>query len=133
MPGEAAARVKVVDASVIAAVLFGEPAAEELGARLGDAPLAAPPLLRDEVASVCVKKIRRHPARRTALLAALDLLARLDLRELQVPAPEVAALALDAKLTVYDAAYLWLARALDAELVTLDATLDRAALRYART
>jgi predicted nucleic acid-binding protein len=36
-------------------------------------------------------------------------------------------LALDSGLTVYDASYLWLARQLGAELVTLDKELGRAA------
>jgi len=36
-------------------------------------------------------------------------------------------LALETGLTVYDASYLWLARRLGAELVTLDKALDAAA------
>jgi uncharacterized protein with PIN domain len=41
--------VKVVDASALAALLFGEPEAE----RLGNARLAAPALLGFELANVC--------------------------------------------------------------------------------
>jgi uncharacterized protein with PIN domain len=37
--------VKVVDASALAALLFGEPEAEAVAGRLGDARLAAPSLL----------------------------------------------------------------------------------------
>ncbi len=41
----------------------------------------------------------------------------------------VVAVAQQTALTAYDAAYLWLARHLDAELVTLDADLARAERR----
>jgi predicted nucleic acid-binding protein len=39
-------------------------------------------------------------------------------------------LAVQTQLTAYDAAYLWLARHLGAELVTFDATLKAAARKY---
>jgi len=42
---------------------------------------------------------------------------------------EVIDLALTTRLTTYDASYLWLARQLDADLVTLDTRLGRAAVR----
>ena len=41
--------------------------------------LVAPTLLPLELASVCVKKIRRHPSQRTVLLEALPLFERLPL------------------------------------------------------
>jgi predicted nucleic acid-binding protein len=40
---------------------------------------------------------------------------------------QTAGLALETGLTAYDASYLWLARRLGAELVTLDKALDAAA------
>lgn len=89
-------------------------------------PLFAPPLLRYEVGSVCLKKIRRHPERRAHLLAGLDLLPRLDLQEVEVPAVEATELAERADLSIYDAAYLWLARSIGAALVTLDERLEAA-------
>lgn len=117
----------VVDASALAAVLFGEPAGTRVASRIGDGPVLAPTLLRYEIGSVCLKKIRRHPKRREDLLAALDLLGRMDLEEVDVPAVESTELAESADLTVYDAAYLWLARATGAALVTLDERLEAAA------
>ena len=45
----------VVDASAIAAVLFGEPSADEVAERLGSAQLAAPSLLPYEIVSVTVR------------------------------------------------------------------------------
>lgn len=121
MPG------KVVDASALAAALFGEPAGEKITRALGRGQVFAPTLLRYEIGSVCLKKIRRHPRRREDLLAGLELLPRLDIQEIEVPTVEATMLAERAELTVYDAAYLWLAREIGAELVTLDARLETAA------
>ena len=118
---------RVVDASALAAVLFGEPEGGRVAKALGKGPLFAPTLLRYEVGSVCLKKVRRHPARRADLLAALDLFTRMDLREVEVPPVETAELAERAGLTIYDAAYLWLARSIGAALVTLDEGLESAA------
>lgn len=117
---------KVVDASALAAVLFGEPAGGRVAEALGEDPVFAPTLLRYELASVCLKKIHRHPDRRDDLVAALGLLRRMDVREVEVPAVEATELAERAGLTVYDAAYLWLARSIGAALVTLDARLEAA-------
>jgi predicted nucleic acid-binding protein len=121
--------VKVVDASAIAALLFGEPEAAIITARLGDAKLAAPPLLPFEVASVCLKKLRRYPRHREALLVAHQLFRRMDIAETTVELSEVIILADRVGLTVYDASYLWLARKLHAELITLDQHLAAAGPR----
>jgi predicted nucleic acid-binding protein len=119
--------MKVVDASALAAILFTEAESADVLAALGDAPLAAPALIDLELASVCLKKCRRLPERRHDFLAAFALLSRFELRRVAVPAPAVLAIALDARLSAYDAAYLWLARHLGAPLVTLDARLAAAA------
>ena len=118
--------VKVVDASALAALLFGEPEAETAATKLESSTLAAPALLPFEMASVCVKKLRRHPEQREAILTAYALMDRLAIEYFQVQLSEVIALAERSKLTVYDAAYLWLAQSLRAELVTLDASLAKA-------
>lgn len=121
--------IKVVDASAIAALLFGEPEASVIAARLTDAKLAAPPLLPFEVASVCLKKLRRHPEQREALLTAHQLLGRMAIAETAVELMEVVTLAEALGLTVYDGSYLWLARKLASELVTLDRQLAAAERR----
>ena len=113
----------VVDASAIAAVLFGEPRGGEVAAILGERRLLAPTLLRYEVGNVCLSKMRRRPDRASAFLLALALLEELDIEEAQVPANEVVVLADLHGLTAYDASYLWLARATGARLVTLDERL----------
>ena len=119
--------VKVVDASALAALLFGEPEAEAVAAQLDGARLVAPGLLAFELANVCLMKCRRHPDRREALLAAFQLRDRLGVEEIAVDHADVLELALKTGLTANDASYLYLARQLGAELVTLDKMLGRAA------
>ena len=120
--------VHVVDASALGALLFGEPDAEEVANALGDAPLAAPSLLWFELASICLKKIRAHPDRTEKLLSAFTLLDRLPVEAVAVDHAATVRLALERKVTTYDASYLWLARRLGGELVTLDRKLGDAAL-----
>ena len=119
--------VKVVDASAVSALLFAERDAEEIANRIRGHSLASPALLTFEVASVCLKKMRRHPARKTLLLAAYSLLSRMEIAETAVDGSEVVVFAEHRGLTVYDADYLWLAQKLGAELVTLDKKLSKVA------
>jgi predicted nucleic acid-binding protein len=120
--------IKVVDASALAAIMFGEPEAEAVAERLTDARLAAPTLLDYELANVCLTKIRRQPSQREALRAALGLAHRLNIEAVAVDYAATLDLAEATGLTAYDAAYLWLARSLDGELVTLDRKLAAAAV-----
>ena len=118
---------KVVDASALAAILFGEPEAEAVAAELGEARLVAPALLSFELANVCLVKCRRHPDQRRQLLAAFALRNRFGVEEIAIDPDAALALAEATRLTVYDASYLWLARRLGVALVTLDNALARAA------
>jgi predicted nucleic acid-binding protein len=120
--------IKVVDASALAAVLFAEPEAETVVARLEGARLAAPSLLDFELANVCLTKIQRNPNQGDALRAALRLVHRLRVETVAVDHAATVELAEATGLTAYDASYLWLSRALDAELVTLDHKLAAAAV-----
>lgn len=121
---------KVVDASALAALLFGEPEAEAVAERLDGARLVAPSLLAFELANVCLVKWRRHRDQREALLAGLALRSRLGVEEIAVDHDRIVELALETGLTAYDSSYLWLARRLGAELVTLDKALDAAAIAW---
>jgi predicted nucleic acid-binding protein len=116
----------VVDASAIASLLFGEPQGAEVATALEDRQLIAPTLLRDELASVCLKKRQLYPAAKETLLQALGFLDRLRLREVGVVDRKVIELAERKHLTYYDACYLWLARELEADLVSLDSRLREA-------
>jgi predicted nucleic acid-binding protein len=118
--------VKVVDASALGALLFGEPEAEAVSSRLGQDSLAAPTLLRYEIGNIAWKKLRRYRSLRAELEQALRLFDELDLDEIEVPISDAVDVAAALDLTVYDASYIWLARYLDAELVTLDRRVDRA-------
>jgi predicted nucleic acid-binding protein len=118
--------VKIVDASALAALLFGEPEAEAVVVRLGDSSLVAPALLGFEIASVCLKKLRRNPEQRNALLAALAMYDRMSIEIVEVDYADTLQLAEAFGLSSYDAAYLWLAQTLSADLVTLDRRLQAA-------
>jgi predicted nucleic acid-binding protein len=121
--------IKVVDASALGALLFEEPEAERVLAALNSGLLVAPALLEFELANICVIKIRRHPSQRQFLRRALGLRKRMAIETAAVPTDDVVTLAETTGLTAYDASYLWLARRLNAELVTLDRKLGEAALR----
>jgi predicted nucleic acid-binding protein len=89
--------------------------------------MVAPSLLPYELASVCGKKMRKEPARsevfRTALQGYVDMAVELvDLTPLAV-LQNVELF----KLSAYDAAYLCLAMQRNAQLITLDADLGKAA------
>jgi predicted nucleic acid-binding protein len=121
--------VKVIDVSALAALLFGEPEAEAVAERLGDARLVAPSLLGFELANVCLIKRRQHPEQEPALTRAFRLRGRLGVEEVAVDHEGAIELAVETGLTAYDASYLWLSRQLGAELVTLDRHLAAAAVQ----
>jgi predicted nucleic acid-binding protein len=118
--------VKVVDASALAVLLFGEPEAEAIAGQLTHARLVAPTLLGFELANVCLIKTHRHPKQVSELAAAFRLRDRLAVEDVVVDHDDTLALAARTGLTAYDASYLWLSRQLGAELVTLDQQLANA-------
>jgi len=121
---------KVIDCSAFVAILFDEEAGPEIAVRLGSATPVAPTFLQYEIASVCLKKLRRFPSEREASLAAYHQRHRLSVETLDVDYAAVLGLADRTGLTVYDASYLWLARSLGAELVTLDVQLGQADAKH---
>ncbi len=88
--------------------------------------MAAPSLLDFELAHVWLTKIRRHPSQREVLRTAFRLAPRLRVETVAIDHAAVVNLAEATGLTAYDASYLRLARALGAELVTLDRKLAAA-------
>lgn len=118
--------VKVIDASAVAALVFGEPEAETVAGIIGDLNLIAPILLALEVASVCLKKLSRYPDQRDALLSCHQLLIDMEISYVTVDTHEMVLIAEKNDLTVYDASYLYLARELGVELITLDKKLQSA-------
>jgi predicted nucleic acid-binding protein len=117
--------VTVVDASAIAAVVFDEPEAAPIIASITGA-LIAPSLLRYELASICATKLMREPQRAKLILARYGLLARLELDYADPDWQSLPVLARQWGISAYDAAYLQLALARKAPLVTLDSRLAKA-------
>lgn len=118
--------VKVVDASALAALIFSELEADAVAGQLEGARLAAPSLLHYELVNVCLVKIRRAPAQGEMLRAAYGMAHRLRIETVVVDPLGVLELAEATGLTAYDASYLWVARSLGAELITLDRKLAAA-------
>ena len=114
--------VTVVDASAVAAVLFDEPEAAAIVAGVRS-KLIAPSLLRYEVASVCATKLRRDSSRSVETLARYALLDEMAIELLEPDWTSLPRLADEWKLSAYDAAYLHIALAHSAPLITLDARL----------
>ena len=115
--------ILVVDASAIAAVLYGEAEGATIQAHVRGETMIAPHLIDYELANASLRKARRQPELAGSLLMMLARLRTLSIRRERVPPLEAAQLALQTGLSAYDASYLWLAMAHDVELVTLDRRL----------
>ena len=109
--------------------MFFEPRGGEVEPALAGAKLYAPALIRYELANVCLRKIRTRPSERRAVLAAFGSLDGFGIAEVPAAFEQTIAIAEETKLSLYDASYLWLAREMGVELVTLDDKLNRAALK----
>jgi predicted nucleic acid-binding protein len=82
--------------------------------------------------NICRTKLRQFPEQRDLLLDQFSVRTAIPIETMDVNHQETLALAERFSLTTYDANYLWLARALNAELVTLDRQLARAAAALAQ-
>lgn len=124
----------MLDASAAVELLLGTPPGARIAQRLvGDGdPVQAPHLLDVEVASALRRAVARRLLDATRAAEALDDLA--DLAVVRYPhGPLLGRMwELRAKLSAYDAAYVALAEALGAPLVTRDARLGRAGGHRAR-
>ena len=118
-------KVVVVDASALAAVIFDEPEAPPIVAATRGR-LIAPTLIRYELASVCLIKTIRYPDRAEEFEARHRLTRVLALDLFEPDWDMLPPFARRFQLSVYDAAYLQLAIARAAPLVTLDARLAAA-------
>jgi predicted nucleic acid-binding protein len=115
----------VVDASTVAAVLFDEAEAEPLLASIAG-ELMAPTLLVYEIANICAAKLIVRPADAYTTLARYKLFADLEIELIEPDWVALPTFAIEWTLSAYDAAYLQLALARKASLVTLDARLAAA-------
>ena len=121
--------MKVIDASALAAVAFDEPEAEQVLAETDGEDLHAPHLLRFELTNIAWKKIRQRPDAADRIVEHLRDALALPVALVDVDHQAVLQLAVRHKMTAYDASYLWLARQMEATLVTLDRGLRRHATR----
>jgi predicted nucleic acid-binding protein len=121
--------VKVIDASALGALTFGEPEAESVAAAISNSAMAAPLLLWFEMASICLKKIKKTPGQKARLLNAFRLSQGLPIEMVAIDHLQVIRLAEKKQITAYDAGYLWISQQLDGDLVTLDEKLLAAAKR----
>ena len=117
---------KVVDASVLGALVFSEPRAGEAAALLEGAELYAPKLMAYELTHIAQKKSAQFPAQINAIQEALDIALLMDIRWLDVSHMAVLRVALETGLTTHHASYLYLSRLLGADLATFDDELGRA-------
>jgi predicted nucleic acid-binding protein len=115
----------VVDTSALAALAFGEPEAESVARKMTGFALMSPNLLWYELASVCLKKIKSYPEKKSDILIAFQLAANLQIELVEVDYNAVVALAQETNLTSYDATYLWLSRECSGLLITLDQQLNK--------
>jgi predicted nucleic acid-binding protein len=120
----------VVDATVLAAAIFGEEEQPLAAALLQGRALNAPHLLDYEMTNVALKKLRRSRLSQGAIAGSLEDFAALSIDRHAVAVGGVLALAHRYALTAYDAAYLWLAEQLEAPLATFDAVLAAAAEKH---
>ena len=109
----------VVDASAVAAVIFGKPRAGETAAAIDGCNLIAPRLLRFELVSVALKKRLADPEAATGL----ERCPAMAISERDVPLQPLLDLARETGLSAYDASYLWLARPDGLRLETFDRRL----------
>jgi predicted nucleic acid-binding protein len=119
--------VKVVDASAIGALVFGEPEAEAVSVAISDCIMTAPSLIWYELSSICLKKIGKQPDKKANLLRAFRLAKRLPIEMAAIDHIQIINLAEEKTITTYDASYLWITQQLGVELVTLDKKLRKAA------
>ncbi len=117
----------VLDASAVVELLLGTEVGRMIAARIGDPAIGihAPHLVDVEVAQALRRYVQGGELDRVSAAAALENLRALDL-ERHPHEPLLGRIwALRQNLTVYDAAYVALAEALDAILLTCDGKLAR--------
>lgn len=120
----------VVDASILAAVLFSESGRGKAEASMAGHALCAPSLIDFEIANVALNKKRRRLIDADTLEGAIRDFTELDIERYPITAADLVALAERYALSAYDASYLWLAASLQVPLVTFDERLGAAAKEH---
>lgn len=113
----------VIETSAMVDALVGDPANPELLALIADGELHAPSLMDYEVASALRGHALGGKLAKTQLEDATEDFSAMHIERYPLSTMMRAVLDLRASYTVYDAAYVVLAQALEAPLVTADAKL----------
>jgi predicted nucleic acid-binding protein len=120
----------VVDASILAKLVFHEPGSVEARAAVEDlamhrAPIHVPDLVFAELASIGVKKHGREQASRQQARRLVDIAIRLPLAiwSSQLVAPAALEISLALGTSPYDSLYLAVAEQVDGALLTADRRL----------
>jgi predicted nucleic acid-binding protein len=116
----------VVDCSVLSSAVFEEESRDDALNLLKGKTLHAPYLLEHELVSVALKK-QKLGLTSEAAASALSSQSQLNIALHRTDIEAQHALAVQYKLSAYDAAYLWLAAELKAPLATFDDKLAKAA------
>lgn len=91
----------------------------------------APFLLKYETINVCKSVASHQQIPISHMLPKIHQLSRIHIEySLDVPAEELFSLSLEKNISVYDAAYVWLAKEKDASLCTLDTKLQKKVRGY---
>ena len=117
----------VVDSSIVSAWCFLEPRAEEAQRLIRSGRVVAPRLLAYELTNVAKSKTLRYPEQAERLRDSLLEALALPIQWHDVDPAAVLGLALSARLTAYDASYLWIAQSVGIKLATFDRELAMAA------
>ncbi len=121
---------RVVDSSVLAAWLFGEPRCDEAEALMQGWHLAAPLIIDYEIANIGMSKLRSKLLETKTVESILSQYVRTGIEKFSPDPCALFDMAAKYRLTCYDAAYLLLADQLCAPLVTFDEMLGKAALAH---
>ena len=114
---------RVPDATVLAALAFGESLGERALRELAGAELVAPGLLRYELAEIARRKLRANPSLHDAILEGLGIVQSLPIRYLEPEPAALLELALRRNLSPRDSAYVWTSRVMGARLLSFDGLL----------
>ena len=117
----------VADASVLAAIAFGEPNRLQALALVSGHEIHAPSLMAFEMTNIAWKKILRNPSQHLTTSKGLDAMLSGAIYWTKVDFNKTLSLALDTGLTAYDASYLYLAQTLGMPLATFDRKLSSVA------
>ena len=118
---------RVVDASFCAVIYFREQRHREAERLIRGVDLFAPTLLNYEMASAAAGKIAETPRFREIIVGRLETFLNSGIHLLDVDYLAVVAAVEATGLTLYDASYFYLARAMGLPLLTFDGELLRAA------